>query len=246
VRALFLVLLLANLLFFAWTRWVAPPAAAARDVTSAATVPLRPIRLQREAPGPGSAGEPGSAAAPGSVIAAASCVSVGPFAAEAQANAAADALRRLGFASRLRAGQDEVRVGYWVRVPDLATPADASNALAALQAAGLADAYVIGDETPETAVSIGVYADAAQAAAVAGRVERAGFEPETSDRLRTLDVFWLDIDRQANGSIPVLEDLGPPPAAGSLPLELRSCPSAPVAEPATAAPAVPAAGPAAG
>jgi hypothetical protein len=242
VRALFLVLLLANLLFFAWTRWVVPPGPAVRDVATAAAVPLRPIRLQQEAPAPGSAGGPASGAGPGSEIAAASCVSVGPFAAEAQANAAADALRRLGFASRLRAGQDEVRVGYWVRVPHLATPVDADNALAALQTAGFADAYVISDEAPATAVSIGVYADAAQAATVAARVERAGFEPETSDRLRTLDVFWLDIDRQANGSIPVLEDLGPPPAADSLPLELRSCPSAPLAEPAAEAAAGPAAG----
>ena len=57
---------------------------------------------------------------------------------------------------------------------------------------------VISDEAPGTAVSIGVYADAAQAAKVAATVERAGFAPETSDRLRTLDVFWLDIDRQAD------------------------------------------------
>jgi hypothetical protein len=235
VRALFLVLLLANLLYFAWTRWVVPPAPLARDVATATAGPLRPIRLQQEAAASGSPAPAGQAAVLPSDVAAASCVSLGPFAVETQANRASDGLRRLGFASRLRAAQDEVRVGYWVRVPHLATPADAGNALAALQAAGLTDAYVISDEAPGTAVSIGVYADAAQAANVASTVERAGFAPETSDRLRTLDVFWLDIDRQANGGIPALEDLGPAEAE-SLPLELRACPSSPVAEPAAEAP----------
>lgn len=238
MRALFLVLLLANLLYFAWTRWVVPPATVARDVATAAADELRPIRLQQEALAAQSADTSGQGAALPADVAAASCVSLGPFAAETQANRAADALRRLGFAARLRAAQDEVRVGYWVRVPHLATPVDAGNALAALQAAGLTDAYVITDEAPGTAVSIGVYANAAQAATVAATVERAGFAPETSDRFRTLDVFWLDIDRQANGGIPALEDLGPAEAE-SLPREVRACPSAPVTGPAAAPEAPP-------
>ncbi|HET9693954.1 MAG TPA: SPOR domain-containing protein, partial [Steroidobacteraceae bacterium] len=160
-------------------------------------------------------------------VAAASCVSVGPFLEPAQADAAAASLQRLGFTARLRSATDEVRVGYWVRVADLATPADATNALAALQGAGLADAYVITDEGPGNVVSIGVYADPGRAAEVAATAARTGFRAQTSDRMRTLDVFWLDVDRQANGGIPELQDVGDPPEGG-LPLELRVCPSTPV------------------
>jgi hypothetical protein len=237
VRALFLVLLLANLLYFAWTRWVVPPPPATRVVAASATVPLRPIRLQHEAQDAATLRAAGQGADVAADVAAASCVSVGPFADEAQANAGADGLRRLGFASRLRTAQDEVRVGYWVRVPHFATAADAEGALAAVRAAGLTDAYVVADEPPGTAVSIGVYADAARAAEVAATATRAGFAPETSDRVRTLDVFWLDVDRQANGGIPMLEDLGAPPADAGLrlPLELRACPSEPAADAAGAA-----------
>jgi hypothetical protein len=236
MRALFLVLLLANLLFFAWSRWVVPPLPATRNIGPSGSAPLRPIRLQQEALDAASQGVGGPGAASAPDVAAASCVSVGPFGDEAHANTAADSLRRLGFASRLRAAHDEVRVGYWVRVPNLATPADANNALAALQAAGLTDAYVVVDEPPGTVVSIGVYADAARAASVVAQVERAGFTAETSDRLRVMDVFWLDIDRQANGGIPTLEDAGTP-AEGSPPLELRACPSAPMDEPSAVVPA---------
>ena len=236
VRVLFLLLLLANLLFLAWTRWVVPPPAGASRAAPQASTPLRPIRLQQEAAGAGSAAGPGSLPAGGENLAAASCVSVGPFLEQAQADAAASSLSRLGFTARMRSATDEVRVGHWVRVPDLATPADATNALAALQAAGLRDAYVITDEAPGNVVSVGVFADPRRAAEVAEAVVGAGFTPQTTERMRTLDVFWLDIDRQANGGIPELQDAGVP-VDGALPLELRVCPSVPVEESVTGAPA---------
>jgi hypothetical protein len=230
VRALFLLLLLANLLFLAWSRWIVPPGPVTRDLaTTGSAVPLRPIKLKEEAQGAISGVGVQALAAATDAIAAASCVSVGPFSDEAQASTAAAALGRLGFTSRLRAAQDEVRVGYWVRVPNLATPADAANALASLQAAGLTDAYLIGEEAPGNVVSIGVFASEAKATVVADAVVAAGFVPETSDRRRTLDVFWLDVDRQANGGIPEPGDVASA-VEGGLPLELRACPSTPVDE----------------
>jgi hypothetical protein len=226
VRVLFLLLLLANLLFLAWTRWVVAPGPVTRAATGQAATPLRPIRLQQEAQDAASA-QGGPMEAPADAeVAAASCVSVGPYLEPAQAEAAASALQRMGFTARLRAATDEVRVGYWVRVADFATTADANNALAALQAAGLPDAYVIADEGPANVVSVGVFADPRRAAEAAMSVQRAGFTPQTSDRMRTLDVYWLDVDRRANGGIPELDDVGPPPEGG-LPLELRVCPSEP-------------------
>ena len=56
-------------------------------------------------------------------------------------------------------------------------------------------------------------------------VLKTGFTPETSDRLRLLEVLWLDIDRQANGGLPSLEALGAQPEGG-LPYEMRACPAA--------------------
>ena len=153
------------------------------------------------------------------------CVSVGPFLDPAHAAAANLQLERLGFTSRRRVSQDEVRVGYWVRVPNLATPADATNALATLRAAGLGDAYVLAEGEPDNTVSVGVFSDPRRAAEVSARVQKAGFTPETSDRLRLLEVLWLDIDRQANGSLPSLESLGPQPEGG-LPYDMRACPVA--------------------
>ena len=222
MRVLFLLLLLANVLFLAWTRWVVPEKPATINAPAPGGRELQPIRLRAEAP---NATATPAVDSSGAGLLAAACVSVGPFIDPAHAAAASAQLERLGFTSRRRVSQDEVRVGYWVRVPNLATPADATNALAALRAAGLADAYVLAEGEPENTVSVGVFSDPRRAAEVSARVQKAGFTAETSDRMRLLEVLWLDIDRQANGGLPSLEALGAQPEGG-VPYDMRACPAA--------------------
>jgi hypothetical protein len=221
---LFLLLLLANILFLAWTQWVAPaPAVAGRPTPSSANT--HSIRLLREAP----LAKELSSAVQGSGLSdvtgdTVTCVSGGPFLQKIAAERAAGRLEKLGFTSRLRPSRDEVQVGQWVRVENLATPEDAANALAALRAAGIADAYLLTDEPPGNVVSLGVFGEAAKAAEAAAIARKAGFTPKTEDRFRKEDVFWLDVDRQANGGLPGLEVFqgeGRPPAR----LELKPCPA---------------------
>ena len=239
MRVLFLLLLLANVLFLAWTRWVVPLTPATSEAPLPGGRELQPIRLRAELPNSSAHAYDDSS---GAGLLAASCVSVGPFIDPAHADAANAQLERLGFTSRRRVSQDEVRVGYWVRVPNLATPADVNNALATLKVAGLGDAYVLAEGEPDNTVSVGVYSDPRRAAEVSATVQKAGFAPETSDRLRTLEVLWLDIDRQANGSLPSLESLGTPPE-GALPYDMRACPATGPAGDVTS-PAIPATVPA--
>jgi hypothetical protein len=222
LRVLFLLLLLANVLFLAWTRWVVPVAPVTIDAPATAGHELQPIRLRGELT---NAAATGVEDATGAGLVGASCVSVGPFADPVHADTASAQLQRLGFTSRRRVSQDEVRVGYWVRVSNLATSEDAANALATLRVAGLDDAHVLAEGDPANTVSVGVYADARRAAEVSSMVQQAGFSPETSDRLRTMEVLWLDIDRQDNGGLPSIEALGPP-QEGGLPYDMRACPTA--------------------
>jgi hypothetical protein len=149
----------------------------------------------------------------------------------ASAEQAAARLSRLGYASRSRPAREEIRVGQWVRLENLATPEDAANALDLIRSAGIADAYVIAEEGTGTIISLGVFADEARARQAVTIARMAGFEPQVVERLRPADVFWLDIDRLANAGLPALEDLQGRDPAGSPPLELRPCPQS---EPATA------------
>ena len=225
MRALFLLLLLANILFLAWARWVAlPPALAGRP--TAASAGASSIRLLSEAlPAAESSGAVPATGLSDATAGALACVSGGPYLDQATASEAAGRLERLGFISRQRASRDDVPVGQWVRVENLATAEDAANALAALQAAGIANAEVLADEPPGNVVSLGVFADPAKAAEAAAAAQKAGFTTLTEDRFRPADVFWLDVDRQSNEGLPGLEvfqgeDAQPPR------VELRPCPVA--------------------
>jgi len=222
MRALFLLLLLANILFLAWSRWIAPPPSLAGHATPS-NRGAGEIRLLREAP---LAQELSSDPLLGQGV---TCVSAGPYLDRAAAEQAAERLAGRGFTSRLRESRDEVWVGQWVRIQDLATPEDATNALAAIHAAGIADAYVLSDETPGNVVSLGVFESAERVEQVSAVARQAGFTPQAVDRFRTADVFWLDVDRRENAGLPGLEML----QAGGEPrgrLELRTCPETAVTQ----------------
>jgi hypothetical protein len=224
VRHLVLLLLLANLLFAAWTYWVAPSRTAVPGrITQGATADGA-IRLLREAPVAPVATPEGSSLDLSD--AALACVSAGPFLERPDADQAEARLRGLGFAVRLRESRETVRVGDWVRIEELATPEDAANALAQLQAAGATDAAVLGaDEGAGNVVSLGVFTEPRRAAEAATIARMAGFEPSTVERTRDADVFWLDIDRQASGGLPALEQLGADDPARVPRVELRRCPN---------------------
>lgn len=219
MRALFLSLLLANILFLAWVHWIAPPPAPAGHATPASPASAE-IRLLRESPQGREPATVGGLASPGQ---GAACVSAGPYLSRSAAEQAAARLQGLGYTSRLRASRDEIWVGQWVRVANLATPEDVANALTTLRAAGIGDAYVLREEAPGSIISLGVFGDEQGASQVAAIARQAGFAPEVVDRFRTADVVWIDIDRQANAGLPDLDVLrGGDRAANRL--ELEACP----------------------
>ena len=235
MRAFFLLLLLANLLFAAWVHWIAPPQVTTAGRATPSATDANEIRLLREAQVSDESADAADGAALDLADAALACVSAGPYLERPLAEQAEARLQRLGFAVRLRSSRENVRVGDWVRVEDLATPEDAANALAQLQAAGIADAYVLTEEAPATVISLGVFTDKARAEQVSIIARMSGFEPRTIERLREADVFWLDIDRQASAGLPSLEQLGGGDPSQLPAVELRRCPE-PEPEPAPANP----------
>lgn len=224
MRTLFLLLLLANLLFAAWARWVAPAPAAIGYATPSAAGSAG-IQLVRERPA-SEAPQPADGGLLGLDDGTLGCVSAGPFLARPDAERTAERLGRLGFTVRLRDAREDVRVSHWVRLEGLATPEDAENARDAVQAAGIADAYVLTEQDTGLVVSLGVQSDPARAEATAAVARAAGFEPRIIDRLRTEDVIWLDVDRQSNGGLPAFEELQAAEGGRQSALGLRPCPAA--------------------
>jgi hypothetical protein len=153
-------------------------------------------------------------------------VSVGPFIDAAPLQRVSSRLENLGYTARSRTTTEVVRVGQWVSVADLATPVDARNALNALRAVGIADAYVVTDGEPGNVVSVGVFNQPERAEEAAAMVRRAGLVPRITDRTRSAEATWLDVDRAANGGLPELSDLADAAATSAPPLEMRACPGA--------------------
>ena len=194
MRALVMLLLLANAGFFAWSHWIAPP----RVTGVSAPVRAPGITLANEV-GP----ETSSAASPGAVLEpGVSCVSVGPFLDLTEAASASTSLRGRGLMPRQRATEGLVWAGFWVKLEGIAGRDDAEQVVARLKQAGMGDAYVMPSEGRGVTVSLGLFTERQRALRRLDEVQALGYRPTVSERQRTGTVYWIDIDVRGAGQVP--------------------------------------------
>ena len=200
-RAISLVslLVLANLGWWAWQSWYAPPARGsvpwrapgAEDAKPAPATPgLATVRLAGEAAAPVDGGASPSPAAvpaapaapdpaatsevPAPAAAVPVCYEIGPFTALADSAAAGIDLRQRGYAPRLVYAVDVAPQRFLVRIDGLPTASDQARVLARSRAAGLAD---VAGLPAERAVSLGLFSEAARAQARLRQAVAAGLAP---------------------------------------------------------------------
>jgi hypothetical protein len=154
VRALFLLLLLANLGFFAWARYVAPadggldPAPLSRQI--------QPDKLRIIGPDdpPPAAAVP---APPKPAAAALACLEWGSFTL-ADAPRAEKALEGLALGTRVAQRRTEETAGWWVFIPPQANRQAALKKAAELKGLGVDDYFVVQEEGAQRwAISLGVF-----------------------------------------------------------------------------------------
>jgi SPOR domain len=239
VRVVVFVLIGLNIVYLAWAGWIDRPAPAPAP-TAARTDPLPQLVLttegaSRATPSAASVAAPPSAASAASVLTqpvstttAAStadrCVSVGPFNDLAQAARGAALLRERGFDPKQRAEQGEMWEGYWVSVGGLASPAEETKLMKALERAGIRDARVMPDEPGGRRVSVGLFSERERAEKRAQAVKKLGFAANISERTQPGTVYWVDMDVGANERSVPTEGLLSLEDAGSR-IEIRVCPT---------------------
>lgn len=166
MRALFLLLVLANLAFFAWSTYYAGP-----------DTPPGPNPLERQLAAdklrvlPPSANSPPGKPAPEPAPAAQTtappiaCLELGGFAA-AEAQRAAEALAQLSLGDRLtQRVSDDGTAGWWVFMPPQGGRQGAQKKAAELKTLGVEDFFVLTDEGRQRfAISLGVFKTEAAAA----------------------------------------------------------------------------------
>jgi hypothetical protein len=253
LKSIVVVLALANIGYFLWTRGVAHPLAAAPEA------PATTLRLTSEVPasqrgapppaadenpgipsgGAGIVGAAGGSDAPGAATPGAAtpsggsaaalltnvkrCISVGPFRDVSETAHAASTLRSSGYDPRQRVAEGEVWAGVWVYLP--IPPSQTSvQLLSKLKAAGIEEALEMPGPSESSVISLGLFADQKRAQTRVAQAQALGFNPGIADRKRTGDVYWIDIDLKATDSVLKPGDLQS--ETGHIQrLEVKACPS---------------------
>jgi hypothetical protein len=183
MRIVLYALVLANVLFFSWARWVdAPPAG--RKAVAGAPLQLAPALAPAAMPAAEVSGAADLAARPSH------CLSLGPLTDTVATAAVATALRARNLNPRERQGPAAVTDGYWVYVGHLGTAAARSRALKRLSSGGVRDAAALPDTDQ---VSVGVFSSREGAEQRARTVRAAGLEPIVEARTRNISAYWLNV-----------------------------------------------------
>ncbi len=196
MRALTLLLIVANLLLGAWL-WSRP---GPPPPPPAPTLGASPLVLLEELP----ASPPQRRPPPETpVVSAASepegCQSLGPFMDRDEVIAVRDRLVAAGIAALPRAADASELLGYWVHTPP-GTADDARAIVERLRRAGVRDYYVVTDSELLNAVSLGVFSREETAEQHAARMSAMGFEVALSERRRESTAWWLDFPIPAAGT----------------------------------------------
>ena len=253
LKSIVVVLALANVGYFLWTRGIAHPLEAAPEA------PTTTLKLTSEVPAsqrgtpPPAADDPTGAAAVGGAgggggaqagvatprAAAPSagsagalltnvkrCISVGPFRDVSETAHAASTLRSGGYDPRQRVAEGEVWAGVWVYLP--IPPSQSSvQLLSKLKAGGIDDALEMPGPSESSVISLGLFADQKRAQTRVSQAQVLGFNPGIADRKRTGDVYWIDIDLKPTDSVLKPSDLQT--ETGHIQrLEVKACPNAAV------------------
>ncbi len=241
MRILCLLLILANVLYFIWSQLIdvqvnaldrparrtadAPPRIVlAKEISDLASPPDEAPRTNEPRREP-AIESPTQQMARASERTALTCTSVGPFAELAEAAQAQAALRGAGFNPRQRVEQGELWVGYWVSVQNIATRADAEDAVGTLKSNGIDDVYLMPGGDPSYTLSLGVFSDYQRAQRRADEVRAVGLEPKVDDRKRAGSVYWLDVDLPEPGTRIDTSIFQSDPGK-IMRLEMRACPGA--------------------
>ena len=191
MRALFLLLLLANLALYAWSRYGVPaaadPALQSRPVEPDKLKVIAPERLPPPAP---AAKKPVAVPVP----VATSCLEWGSFTV-ADAPRAEQALEPLGLGARLAQRRTEETAAWWVFMPPQGNRQAALRKAAELKALGIDEYFIVQEEGEHRwALSLGVFRSEEAAQARLAALRTAGVRTAQVGRRETVvPKIWLQV-----------------------------------------------------
>ena len=214
MRALFFLLVLANLLFLAWANWIDVSltrpdtlAGVPRLQLVSASLPARALAARPVAVGALGAALAAQAGTSGGPQAAPSrCVSLGPFVRHAAAVRMAAALRSERLEPKERIASVRPAIWYWVYLPGLG-PARIQGVLTRLKQAGIYGAEPMTTASGTAGVSLGMFPARTLARRQLARARAKGFPGRLAERLVAQPQYWLDLWIPGGTAAPAIKGL---------------------------------------
>jgi hypothetical protein len=235
MRASFLALLAANLLFLAWAHWIDSP----HDATGQDSFARLPrLQLITEPP-PGSKPTSFDTAPTKPLEAvtqrtslqladpAAACTSVGPFNDITRAARAAGLLTQRGFTLHQRAEEGETIEGYWVFVGGMQSDDEVTRVVDRLDKSGFSDAHVMRNYSTNRRVSVGLFSTHERAEKRAAAVRDMGLQPEIAERRFPGTIYWVDVTLQRGAGFKQLPPEYSFADVGHSKVQMQPCPPQP-------------------
>jgi cell division protein FtsN len=191
MRNFFLLILLINLLAFAYQSWIIEPAVTVEPTFMAQDVPELLV-VPRPAPpvAAETVAEPEQAIAAEDSTAEYRCLRVGPFPREADADAVRVALEKQAATVRQIEKEGSVWVGYWVQTAGQGSRSAAEKARESLVKGGMPDVYILPD-SDNYRISLGVFRLRSSADQVVNQARNMGFDSRVTERYQPGTNFWL-------------------------------------------------------
>jgi hypothetical protein len=199
MRNLFLLILLINLLAFAYQNWIIEPDISVEPTFFAQDVPelmLAPVsRAPQQKAGAVAVVETGAAISDvaeedeGNMLPDYRCMRVGSFRQESDAAAARAILEKREATVRQTAVEGRVWVGYWVQTAGQGSRAAAEKTRQSLIEGGMPDVYILADS--DNRISLGVFRLRSSADKVVQRARKMGLDTRVIERYQPGQNYWL-------------------------------------------------------
>ena len=196
MKNLVMLLVLANVLYYMWGRFVEDPEPAGVVIVDEADLgPPLNVSSSSIAEAAASVGAVLGSGKPSDLAAVVgrSCVSIGPFKTNADASGALAEYEAQGMRASVRTTQGQVFVGHWVQIRNIPDRETGNAMLEKLRAGGLVDAYLVPTEEEGLKISLGLFGEMSRAERIELQAKSLDLPADITPRMRDATVFFVDI-----------------------------------------------------
>ena len=195
MRNILMLLVLANVLYFLWDRFVAETDQSGVDVVDESQLgPPLAVSKTRVAEAARSVGAVLGSGKPSDLAAVVgrSCISIF-FKMKAEAEGAVAAYRSEGMRASLRSTQGQIFVGNWVQIRNIPNLKIGAAMIQKLQLGGITDTYLMDDESGQFKISLGLFGEMSRAEKIELQAKSLGLPADITPRTRDATIFYVDI-----------------------------------------------------